>query len=173
MGIRPIHGAGSTEAARIKNRIVPAVIGAFMSSGKDLAQNVLDSNVPALVEAWDASKGDVIEDKYAKKVIDKASMLQVGGFILRAPANNWALVRGFSTDRTARQMNRLAADGDPRIYLMAGYCLDSTVSSPEGNREHIDSGRIDTVYEDGDHSHDDNIRFSAARILHFADRATI
>ncbi len=162
-GIRPIEGLGSVEAARTATRGRIAVVKAMATSGNDLSQNILDSNVVALNEAWGVS--DSTNMKRSTKEITKRVNSGLASYVLAALKTNYALLSGFATDATTRQLTELAEAGLP---TMVGQYDRSSVSGIDfAELPQVDN--LITLRQEGDHSSDDNIRKSAARILYMVN----
>lgn len=170
-GVFDINALGAVEAARIANRGLVATQKAFGDSGKQLFDNVVASNFPALEEAWKIAPFD----GNARKKFDKAVIRGLAQYIRSGPKNNFAILRGFGTDASAVQLDRIMTSKATKIPVMLGRQYDSTVCTEDFHDEYFKRygtlTRFRRLAEEGDHSADDNIRKSAGRILYFAQFA--
>lgn len=167
-GIHKVEAVGALEMARSSNRGIVRVIGAMASSGKALVDNIMDSQMPALEEAW-----GVDNPAKAKKAINGRANLSVLDYLWTGPINNLDMGFGFGTDESTKQAIELI--NGTNIPVLLGRELRSTVCGPEVFKRIIsETDRIqdvDYLVEDNDHSADDNLRLSAARIIYFTSKA--
>ncbi|HSX44638.1 MAG TPA: hypothetical protein VLF39_00800 [Candidatus Saccharimonadales bacterium] len=163
-GTHDIKAVGAIEMARSVDRSMLAVMGAMNSSGKRLPENIMDSRMPALEEAW----GIDGQDKYKKAVKGQVNS-SVIKYILAGPANNIAMGRGFGTDTSTQQLTELLINKS--MPVLVGRQRQSTVCPSEvfdRLSDYTDRADLTLLEEDNDHSADDNLRLAAARILYFA-----
>lgn len=161
-----VEGLGALEMARCLNRGAVAVGWAMMKSGKKLSDNILASEVPALNESWGVLG---LDSQVAMKRVNHRVNKGAASYILAGPGNNAAMVRGFGTAASTKQIVELL--DRTNIPILAGRQRDSTVCTLEPISDEISKRqlrRLKSIEEDNDHSADDNIRLSAARILYFA-----
>lgn len=165
-GIANVAGLSATECARMANRGARGVSKAMAASGDRLVDNIVGSHVPSLLEAWNIDP-EADPEATRKSVMGDVNKGAVK-YLLSSPLGNLALIRGFGTDKSKRQIiDILNLTSMPAMITRS---RDSTVFPEEAMEEleaHVRDGVI-LHTEQNDHSSDDNIRNSAARILHFA-----
>jgi|GEM_PF-5178696 len=168
-GVVNLQGVGAIEPARvIKRSPAKLFLGDFNASGKELYENVTASEVPALIEAFGAD----VEDPN-KKAFDAVIAKGVLRYIRAGVKQNLAIVKGLSTDVTTRQLHTIIEQSDMPVLIGRQKRSKITPASvlEELDTKHPDRTRLHFIHENGDHSADDNIRKSAARILFFAGLA--
>lgn len=183
-GILNIAGLCINEAARTTKRTPREVLGAFKKSGTGLLQNVIDTNSPALLDAWKLPLFSFNVEDFRYRFEVRVG-LGVGKYAIADVLGNLALVRGFATDRTIEQIERLNTEHlrvkNSRINrainntfpITAIKSTNSNVFDQSGfDRIQLESMRkgseITTREVNGDHSNDDNIRIAASTVLAFA-----
>jgi pimeloyl-ACP methyl ester carboxylesterase len=158
---------GVTEAARMVRRGAFAVVGAMNSSGKRLVENIVDSKVPALNESWDFDPNADFQTN--KKAINKKVSKGAVSYTTQNISSGLAMMRGFGTNKTAEQLETMIEEIS--LPMMVARQRDSQVFPAEAMErlQAITDGESVLFHlENNDHSADDQIRKSAARILYFA-----
>ena len=172
-GIAEVTGLSPTECARTKKRGFFRMTGAMALSGGRLQENIMDSDVPALLEAWGVAPTDRGDEKAIKKAVNAKVNSDVLAYMLGDVASHVAMTRGFATDASVQQLIRIFKESDLPVMVTRSH--DSRVFAESGMkelREHSRPGVELWTNHDNDHSADDNVRASAARILYFARLAT-
>lgn len=171
-GVIGVGAIGAVEPARSVHGRGLKVMLDMQQSGKRMFRNILESDVPALNEAWNIDNDAVALGKIKAQEIKNMGkvVFGAGAYLLRSPRSNYALIKGFGTSKSVDQLWEIGTKTDTPIFL--GRARDSKVFpehamepfvEPLNNSEH----GLTHIIED-DHSADDNIRKSAARILYFA-----
>jgi pimeloyl-ACP methyl ester carboxylesterase len=162
-GVVPLKSLGAVEAARVSDRGAMAVMKAMKASGNDLFENILGSRAKALTEAWG------IEDTARAEKhrgFDGRLMAGMAKYWLGSLSANIAITKGFGTEQSLLQASLIVVDGLPTFIgrqKASSVCPESFITSLES----LGQPNLVTLQEKGDHSADDNIRRSAARILYF------
>lgn len=169
-----IDGVGIFEAARMVNRNRhllgrrASVAIDFARSGKDLHDNVLASQSPALLEA----RGIDPDNPKAKKDHDKWVMQDGARWMRRDIEGNWALLGGFGTDQTAQQLNRLRwFKGLPNITLIR--MADSWMMPEASIRDLAGVPGFELITEPGDHSAADNVVRAAGHARRVVEKGSL
>ncbi len=162
-GIITLDVLGVYESARMRNRGRLAVAAAFAGSGKDLWQNVLDSQSPALLEA----RGITDTSEQSKKAHAAAVNKGVLNYNLADPLGNWAIMKGFGHDTTKRQLEVITANRDMPLTTI-GRMSASTLMPADFDINFEPSHRLIVKEYFGDHSAADKLQKSVEFILQTA-----
>jgi hypothetical protein len=162
-GIVAFDVLGIYEAARMRNRNRGAVALAFAGSGKDLWQNILDSESPALLEA----RGVADTSEQSKKAHAAAVNKVVLNYNLADPRGNLAIMKGFGHDITKHQLKVITANRDMPLTTI-GRMRDSTLMPADFDADLESSHRLVIKEYPGDHSAADNLKKSVEFILQTA-----
>ncbi len=161
-GIRKVDKLGAVEYARGKDRGFLgglAIMRAFSKSGKNLFQNVVDSDSPALLEA----RGIDLSDPKAQKKHKKAVARSVTAYALSDIGATLAGFSGAATNRSLRQLNIIGKNRQDAPRITVGH-MDDSLICPDESTLYLERS-IRTFRESGDHSTGDNIRRSASFVL--------
>jgi alpha-beta hydrolase superfamily lysophospholipase len=173
-GVAPLSAIGAIEMARNIDRGRLGIIKAMTSSGGELAQNVVDSQSDALLEAWGVKLPAKSEKAMMKKINGKVNS-DVGKYVFASLREAAAMTGGFGTDKSSSQAEALLRRTTLPMFIARS--LRSTVfdAATFANLRNEYESRQNTIFyeENGDHSSDDNIRRSAARILYFASNLVV
>lgn len=137
---------------------------AFATSGKQLFTNVMDSHSPALIDARDIDVSDLAQ---AEKQHAKAATDRVISWWKADALGNFALMRGFGTDRTVKQLASLSLRSDVPQMLVVRM-EDSSVFPEKAFNLLEQNGNLTSQTQTGDHSVFDNVARAAAGALQTA-----
>lgn len=171
-GIVPIAAVGAHEPARMVNRRI-LVVQDFMKSGDDLFKNIIYSESEALLQAWDLDPTvhrveTQMQFRKEKKKFDDKVAKDVMKYVLSAPLANFAMMRGFGTDRTYQQIRQIVRVGRIPVSIVRA---ENSLVCPQQKFEKLKyetmpCGNISfTEIPDADHSIFDDPIVSAASAL--------
>ncbi|MDB5166243.1 MAG: hypothetical protein JWM37_315 [Candidatus Saccharibacteria bacterium] len=160
-GVINIQGLGAVEAARVDNRGL-RVVKAMADSGKNLWQNVRNSESEALNVAWGIDEN--MTDEQIKEAVSHIDVRFLAGYMLRGPLHIRALISGSGTRETVHQLDHLSYTDLP---VVLGRQAASKVCTPEFIDRYAEAFTVFTEFGN-DHSADDNLIRSAGRALFFA-----
>ncbi|CAN5665134.1 hypothetical protein BH23PAT2_BH23PAT2_00510 [soil metagenome] len=167
-GVCSVEALSVSECARMVRRGAALVTIAMAQSGKRLVENIVDSEVPSLLEAWNIDPNT--DMKTTKKAVNSAVNRGAIKYWTSGIQDNWAITRGFGTDASKRQIIDLA--DETQLLMLITRAKDSKVFPKQSLQDIATHTReregVLLGTEDNDHSGDDNIRRSAARILYLA-----
>jgi pimeloyl-ACP methyl ester carboxylesterase len=166
-GIARIERLGVFEPVRVMKRGAIAVAGTFGKSGKNLYQNVIDSDSPALLEA----RGIDLTDKRAAKKHAASVNRGVLGYNRKDIRGNYAILRGFGHDYTIARLNEMSLAGisnKDMPQMIVARLMDSGLT-PRKALARLRTGENLEVFEyEGDHSAADKLQRSGAFVLQAA-----
>lgn len=158
-----VERMGVFEPARVLGRGV--LVGlAFARSGKQLFDNVMKSNSPALRGARGIDVTDLVR---AEKIHKKDASDRVASWWKTDPLGNLALMRGFGTNRTVKQLESLRTTANAPLILVVRM-EESSVFPEKAFSKLSTSGIVVAQTQTGDHSAFDNVARAAAGALQTA-----
>jgi hypothetical protein len=179
-----LESLGVVEPARVAERGLLQVVGAMQSSGSKLFENIIASGMPVLNRAWGIS--EVTDDKKAiRKRFDRGVLSGLMRYclvgvndnsyvkrpLLETAQLNVAIARGFASDKTYDQVLTTVQEGVP-VYVgrqtESKICPEEFINNLSAAAKKIPDKHLVITQEANDHSADDNLRLSAARMLFFS-----
>lgn len=164
-GIIDISKLAAVEPTRVAKRGMLAVIGAFSSSSSMLFENILDADIPALLEARDINLADPKNSKKHDKSVLRSVIYENLKDIPRGLAN----IQGAGSDMSKVQLEYLINEDmlpTTTIGQVIGskVCSDEFVVSLEGSSSDKSQLEIFRI-ANNDHSFAENIAKSGALMV--------
>ncbi len=166
-GIARIERLGVFEPVRVLKRGAVAVAGTFGKSGKNLYQNVIASDSPALLEARGI---DLAYKRAAKKHADSVNK-GVLGYNRKDIRGNYAILRGFGHDYTIARLNEMSLAGisnKDMPQMVVARLMDSGLTPQKALAKLRTGDNLEVFEYEGDHSAADKLQRSGAFILQTA-----